>query len=236
MVPSHILRRSKGDGSPDRPRSAHRLTEFCLAAAPFLFSTHGWAYYIGDRESHRHGPPLGVPVNVGKWVDDSARSLAVEAWRSSLPRLEACALPNVFLSPRGGGGPGGFRSARQFGEQAAGYGIPHSSSPLGRNAVLSTVQTHLLHERKLKINQLNASAAVGCVQSKMTVGSGNKLEDVVMTLGGSLSASQTSASMPSSRGGILSLRRSACGTWPRSRQRKAAAIAANNRRWPLCTS
>jgi hypothetical protein len=58
---------------------------------------------------------------------------------------------------------------------------------MGRNAVLSTVQTHLLHERKLKFNQVNAAAAVGYVVSKMTVGSGNKFEDVIVTLGGSLS-------------------------------------------------
>ena len=89
-------------------------------------------------------------------------------------------------APRGGGGPGGFRSARQYGEEGGGFGTPHPNSPLGRNADLSTVQQHLLHERNLKLNQLNAEAAVSYVQAKMTIGAGNKLSDLAASLGGSL--------------------------------------------------
>ena len=104
-------------------------------------------------------------------------------WQSSTGEVVH---PNA---PRGGGGPGGFRSARQYGDEAQTHGLPHPNSPAGRNAVMSPAQARFLqaHEAKLKFNELNAAAAVSYVQSKMTVGAANKGEDILLTLGGSLS-------------------------------------------------
>ena len=43
-------------------------------------------------------------------------------------------------APRGGGGAGGFQSARHFGAEVDAHGIPHPDSPAGRNAILSQNQ------------------------------------------------------------------------------------------------